>query len=256
VTPEDNSGRMFGASLLAIALALPIGALPALAQDKNTGIIQPPPGPDPSTLTQEELRRSRSEILDILRREIAALKEIVTVRLDAADKASVLLAGNVERVPTLLDRIAGELTIQAKATAQLLDEKIARLAEIEALNKADSANSLIVALNAQKESVIARSISDQEAANRSAQTFAKQISDLQDLIRLVTQNTSDKIAADTDRLTKIESALAAVSSNHGEVRSDTGQTLAMIAIGISLLGLLVLIFSSIQTQRAIHERKE
>ncbi len=57
------------------------------------------PIPDPSVLTT-----------DLLRREVAALKEILTMRINAVEQANLKFSEGIERVPTQLDREIDKVT--------------------------------------------------------------------------------------------------------------------------------------------------
>jgi hypothetical protein len=62
------------------------------------------PVPDPSLLTTEQLRRELATQNDRLTERIIGLEEKLKTRLDAMDKASLLLNENMTRVPTDTDK--------------------------------------------------------------------------------------------------------------------------------------------------------
>jgi hypothetical protein len=160
------------------------------------------PVSDPSALTTDQLRR-----------ETRALRELVSTRLDAMDKAVQLLQATVDRQPTpsvLQERtVALEKVVEQKF--QTIEKQLASAAEIEAekfegvarqfierderteqLSIADK-TAIAAALQAQKEAAGATNESNSVALTKMEGNFTKLIDQGQALIASVVKNTDEKI---------------------------------------------------------------
>src|SRR5678815_1410526 len=144
------------------------------------------PIPDPTLLTTEALKR-----------EISALKELVTTRLDAMDKAMSIFSENLQRTPTDTDKQIGHLkelifgrfdTVeeQFSSVQTQFTERDVRVAD----NARDAKTAVDAALAAQKEAIW-----------KSENGTTKQIDQLGVLIQQSTKASDDKFGDIKDRLT-------------------------------------------------------
>lgn len=225
-------------SMFAIVASAVLAAAPAWAgdpaavemiaqQDRAIAQYQPAiPVPDPTTLTRHQIEEVKAELTVQINDKIEALKNVIIARMDAKDKADVILADNVNRVPTLLDREIGSLTA-------LIDVKISALQKIEEQDKIAAATAVSAALEAAKESVIAQNLTNAAESTKSEATTSKQIADLQALFSVQTNSTTDKIAAGNERLTRLEGLISSNQQFRENSRNDNGQTIAYISLGVA-----------------------
>ncbi len=215
------------------------------------------PRPDPTSLTNQ-----------MILREIAALKENITVRLDAMDKAIVVLADGHEKAPAEVDRRIWALDQKLQERFRSIDmrgEERARLQqalfdgiktqfeerdERMAAAKAASDTAVAAALQAAKEAVGAANESFQQSINKSEAATNKQI-DQQSASQATLGNTlGDKITEIGSRVTRLESQGIGRTAAVAEVREvQTGQraqssansalVFGVIAAAVGIVGLAI-----------------
>jgi hypothetical protein len=152
------------------------------------------PNPDPSTLTTQQLRH-----------ELALLQELIETRLDGYDKANTILADNVNRVPTLLDREILRIT-------QLFNEKFSsskdevrnilsamntRFAERDERARASetaASTAIAAALAALKEMIGLQNTANAAAIGKSEAGTNKEIDNIKLILANSAKNVEDKIA--------------------------------------------------------------
>lgn len=152
------------------------------------------PSPDPSTLTTEQLRH-----------ELGSLLKLVETRLDGYDKANTILADNVNRVPTLLDREILRIT-------QLFDEKFSsaksdlgaitiamntRFDERDVRGRASetaASTAIAAALAALKEMIALQNTANAAAISKSEVGTTKEIDNIKLILANSAKTTDDKIA--------------------------------------------------------------
>jgi hypothetical protein len=202
------------------------------------------PIPDPSLLTTDQLRR-----------ELAALRDTLETRLNAMDKASILLHDNLSLVPTGTDKqishlkelheakidavgtnFHGQLTAAAAGIEKQFVERDVRSKAAELAAQV----AVGAALQAQKESANAMNESNAVAVAKAEATTVKQIDGILALLTSNTKNTDDKIAVINARLDRDEGA------NRGHNSSQTS-LLAIMAVIISIIVGGFAIFSVMHT---------
>lgn len=184
------------------------------------------PNPDPSTLTTEQLRH-----------ELTGLKELIGVRLDGYDKANTILAENVNRVPTLLDREILRIT-------QLFDEKFTsaknelgaitiamntRFEERDVRGRASetaASTAIAAALAALKEMIALQNTANAAAISKSEVGTTKEIDNIKLILANSAKTTDDKIAD--------------MRTNR---RQDTGNVVGIVLGVAGLVGLVVTLLS-------------
>lgn len=202
------------------------------------------PSPDPSSLTTASLNHVRAELKDDYRERIAALHLIILTRIEAMDKAAILLSENVNRVPSLLDREV--LRIQ-----NISDEKIGgiekqfrerdiRSTAAETAQKESAAASSLAAqtavnaaLQAQKEAAAAQNESNAAAITKSEASTIKQMDGILALLASNNNALNDKIAVINGRLDRGE----------GGDKASTAHLATSIAIASVLVSLIIGMFS-------------
>lgn len=185
------------------------------------------PSPDPSALTTEQLRH-----------EISALEKLmdvrfigVGIRLDSMDKASVVLAENVNRVPTLLDR-------QIAQIKELLIEKFASVKELAAAMQITSGTAISAAFAAADKQATAQQLANADSIRKSDQNFTERLKSQETLLTSTKETLSTQIGELKARLDRGEGATAGGSNARTENRLDLGSIMAMIAVAISALALV------------------
>jgi hypothetical protein len=182
------------------------------------------PVPDPTLLTTEALKR-----------EISALKELVTTRLDAMDKAMSIFSENLQRTPTDTDKQIGHLKELIFGRLDTVDVKfdgvqtqiIERDASVEKTAR-DTKTAVDAALAAAKELSNKQADSFALSIGKSETTTTKQIDQLGVIIQQNTKASDEKIGDIKDRLTRIEGT--------GKGRGDM---LGWVVAGISTLAAIV-----------------
>jgi hypothetical protein len=88
------------------------------------------PDPDPSKVTVDQMASLRSDLIDRFDRSIAALTDKIETRINAIDKANIVLSENVNRVPTQLQQAVETLGQDSKKLKELLEVKVSGGADI------------------------------------------------------------------------------------------------------------------------------
>jgi hypothetical protein len=204
------------------------------------------PIPDPTSLTTAQLRR-----------ELSALREILTARLDAMDTATALLDETVNRTPTEIQKQISHLKelletrleaaeklsqtrlhgieTHAADVEHALDNRFSAIAEqfkardekVEALAVTAAAQ-----LRAALESADKLSQANSEAAllanSKTEAAFGEQIKSL-----------ADKIAVTTARLDRGEGSSAGSESYRTERRLDMGQVIAVVSVIVAVAAVVL-----------------
>lgn len=184
--------------------------------------------PDPSLLTTQQLTR-----------EIATLKELIFVRLDAMDKAMVLFHEDMTRVPTDTDkqiRHLHELMIETfdrhlEKFASVQTQFIERDTRTEQTSR-DSKVAVDAALQAAKEAVGEQNKSSALAIAKSETSTTKQIDQIGALINTSTAGINQLISDIKDRLQRIE------SEDRGQKTAKTTQETSNSGL-VSVIGLVL-----------------
>jgi len=222
------------------------------------------PVPDPTTLTTEQLRR-----------ELSALREILSARLDGMDRATTLLDETVNRIPTALQTEithVRELVDERFRTAdrrfaeadlryqQRFDERDLRFTEefrgiglqfaerdVRTTQAATaSAQALAAALQAAKEAVFEQAQAAAKAAEKTELSFTKQIDQIQLQIKTIGDGFSDRIAELKERIDRGEGAAGGAAGTRTERRLDTGQLLTVMSLVIGALLVAVALYAALR----------
>lgn len=195
--------------------------------------------PDPSTLTTEQLRH-----------EIAQLNKLIESRLDGYDRANSILAENVNRVPTLLDREILRIT-------QLFEEKFAsakneitglalsmttRFEERDVRGRASEAaasTAIAAALSALKEMIALQNTANSAAISKSEVGTTKEIDNIKLILLNAAKTTDDKMAALNARVDRGEGVTVGGSDVRTERRLDTGAIVGLVVGAAVIMGVIV-----------------
>jgi hypothetical protein len=165
---------------------------------------------------------------DILRLEILAVRELFTARIDAMEKAAVLFAENLNRVPTAIDRQVQELR-------NLHDERFLGIERQFNLNE----KALQAAFQASKELLSQQHHAGALAISKSEAATIKQIESIGQISDARSKSNTDKIDDLRERMTTIE------AKAFGQKEVVTGQQASLASIigfivaAASIAGLLI-----------------
>jgi len=209
--------------------------------------------PDPSTLTMDLLNRTAQALRIEFGDKITALKDVLSARLDGNDKATIVLAENLNRVPTTLDRetlrlteiFAERLKGASLMMAQQIESINLRFRERDTrteLEKVAASTAVTAAFSAQKEAAANQDRSNAQAISKSEAWTAKQMEDLKLLFNSKNASTDDKIADIADRITRVESgarggldARSQSRDERSEKRLDNGTVISVAAVLVSVV---------------------
>lgn len=186
------------------------------------------PNPDPSSLTTAHLRH-----------EIAQIEKLIGARLDGYDKANIILAENVNRVPTLLDREVMRIT-------QLFDEKFSSAkSEIAALalsmtTRFEERDVRARASEAAANTAIGAALAAlTAAASKSEVGTTKELDNIKLILSNEAKNNDDKLAALNARVNRGEGVTVGGSDMRTERRLDTGAIVGLVVGAAVIIGVIV-----------------
>jgi len=168
-------------------------------------------GPDPSTLTTEQLDKAINNVEEKLKLQF----NTIITRMDAADKAVDLVHSDFVRVPTLLDRAVENLErlLNERLTGriEIVVERIKSLGDVTTQQFASITNTFLekdkavsVGLSAQKESAAAQQTANMDATTKMEQNFTRLLDQGRDLLSEFRRNTEIQINDIKSRLDKGE----------------------------------------------------
>jgi len=177
------------------------------------------PVPDPTVLTTQQLLR-----------ELASVKEFFTARLDAMDKAIILLQDTANRSPTI-----NEVHLETKEKFRSIATQFAERDTRTEQTSRDSKVAVDAALQAAKEAVAEQNKSSALAIAKSEVSTTKQIDQLGLTIQTMTGGLNDKIDDVKERLTSIEGRQLAREGHTKGIGESWGVTVAVIGV-VCLIG--------------------
>jgi hypothetical protein len=148
---------------------------------------------DPSSLTTQQLWR-----------EIAALKELVFIRLEGIEKAIKVAHDDLVRVPTDVMKQVGNLRDLHEEKFASVQKQFQERDERVKQNAQDTKVAVDAALQAAKELVALQNISLAQSSAKQEASFSKQIDAQGLLIQTTAKASDDKIDDLKDRMTRIE----------------------------------------------------
>lgn len=226
------------------------------------------PIPDPTNLTTEQLHREINALQNLMevrfealsdasdvfyegynRRpteahiETEALKREIVARLDAMDKATLVITESVEHSPTLLDREISKITALFSERFNGISTQF-RERDIRTDNDKIAAGTAVsAAFQAQALSASAANNSFSAAINKSELSTAKELDSIKLLINTNRDGFATQLADLVARLNRSEAAALGARSDRDDHRSSTSGTVGLIGGivgGVSLLLALVM----------------
>lgn len=217
--------------------------------------------PDPSPLAVQQIADAKSDLRDEIQAAVSALRGVIFARMDAKDEADRVLAENVNRVPTLLDREMDRITKLFDAKHDGLRGQMegkfegvqATIDEIKDRSKADGESAKLAikdALQAQKESAAAIQLSNTDAIGKSEtgvkeslNSLDRRISDFKSASDMGLNDLKNKVVVlETSALTRRES------------REDTHSNVGMIGIIVGgIIGAAGLLLAFLSTHNAAQQ---
>jgi hypothetical protein len=211
------------------------------------------PRPDPTRLT--------TQLVD---RAISAFREVFEVRLAEMDKAIVLAADSIGKLPgdatVKCDRLRIDLDGQMLALREYIMSQIGNTRDVTA-EKFDAVNarfverdvrteqtamesriSLDAALAAAKEAVAEQNKANAQAIGKSETATQKQIDAMVQLMTTSNNSLEDKIADIKSRLDRGEGRDTGSANASTDRRSDIGAIIAAIAVVVTIIGLIIVAF--------------
>ena len=210
------------------------------------------PVPDPSILTTEQINRVTQSLRVEFLGQLTALREVLTTRFDANDKAIVLLAETVNRVPTLLDRetlrlsesFSEKLTSSVTLSAQhfsFIDNKFLERDAATEQRKNSTAVNVAAAFAAQKDYATAQEKYNDMAVAKAEASTVKQIEDLKSLFNSKNASTDEKIAINGERLTRIESLTRGMADQKDDQRASSNTGMQAVLLIITVISVMAAI---------------
>jgi hypothetical protein len=182
------------------------------------------PVPDPTSLTTAQLRR-----------ELSALREILTARLDGMDRATTLLSETVNRTPTVIQTeiVHVRELVDEKLTSvdQRFDERDVRTDQAAKASK----EALDAALLAAKELVSQQNEANAAAADKAEQSTIKQIDQIGIRIDTMQKALDDRLTELKERIDRGEGSDAGAATHRTEQRLDLSQVIAALAVLVAVV---------------------
>jgi hypothetical protein len=211
------------------------------------------PRPDPTRLT--------TQLVD---RAIFAFREVFEVRLTEMDKAIVLAADNISKLPddatTKCDKLRLDVDSQIQALREFIMSQIDNIRDVttekfDAVNArfverdvrteqaaVESRISLDAALAAAKEAVAEQNKANAQAIGKSETATQKQIDAMVQLMTTSNRSLDDKIADIKSRLDRGEGRDTGTADARTDKRSDVGTIIQAIAVMATIVGLIIVAF--------------
>jgi hypothetical protein len=207
------------------------------------------PVQDPTFLTNNAIRLSEEKTAIIIDGKFTELQ----TQIDAWKTSSLKFEADLQRVPTSVTTEVGylkELLVgQINALQALMLEKFSNVTG--QFSQRDLA--LIAALQAAKEAVTENNKATAAAAAINTTNFGDSIKSLQNLFGLSDNNTKSLIGVLAERITKLESiplgvqqAMVTQQSDRTSTETHAGQKIAWIIASVSVLGLLISLYTILQ----------
>lgn len=195
-------------------------------------------GPPPSAWSPAEILAWRSNMEDRLQ----SLRDLIITRIEAMDKAAVILSDNVNRVPTLLDRETGRLVALFEERTNNIRHMISARDDQAKQDKATAAIAVDTALTSLKELIFLRDGATSAAITKSESATAN---DLESLSKII-GSTKDGIANDIMNLKQRMDRSEGSYTGQRELRKDDHMTVGSI-VGVvgGIVGLLALIIAGL-----------
>lgn len=211
------------------------------------------PIPDPTAQTSDAIDRAVSSLRELLEARISRETEPIKATIAAMDKAIIVFADNLTRVPTDVDKQVGNLKefMLEKFNAEqqhfrTVDEKfhgvetqfIERDVRVKESATA-TATAVAAALQAAKEAVGEQNKSFTLSIDKSEKATGEQINQQRVLFETTTKGLNDKISDLQERLARIDALGLGRREAVGDSRANAGELRGYLASGIAFVLFLV-----------------
>jgi len=196
------------------------------------------PRPDPTLLTTAQLTRETAALHALLDAESGGRAAVLNGRIDAVERAGVLLQVIADRTPAQIDdKVANLKTLHDERFRSIqlqFDERDVRTEQ----TSRDSKVAVDAALQAAKEAVGEQNKSSALAIAKSDAATTKQIDQLGTLIQSTIAGINAQISDQKERLTRIEGEGSGRQTEDTTHRSVSSNTVSLLSVVIgSLIGL-------------------
>jgi hypothetical protein len=208
------------------------------------------PSPDPTRITLAALKDLREEMRLLVHAGDSSVYDRLTTRLDAIDRASEVLAANVNRVPTLLDRVVEQ--VKEVVNTQFAGVQTQFKERDERIKASDDSSKLAIkdALQAQKESAGATQDNNKAAIDKSEAGFKDQIKALDTQFNAVKESLGTLLNDAKDRITRLETAALTTRDSRVESHMTVGSVTGIIMGAVGVLALLVSLYTMSHQQQS------
>jgi hypothetical protein len=189
------------------------------------------PSPDPSSLTTEQLRH-----------ELGGLEKLIETRLDAMDRANVLLKTDVDRVPSAMDREIQRLTEVFNGRLSALETQIGNQEKFVAAMRGASETAIAAAFAAADKAITAQNLATAVSIQKSEANFIERIKGLETLVNSNKETLSTQIGEQRSRLDRGDGLTRGGQEMRTERRLDTG---AIIGVVLGITGVVSLVVTLI-----------
>lgn len=184
--------------------------------------------------------------VEMLRRELEALKELLNTRLDAAEKATALRLEPAAQIPFETQRLIDHLKELHNERFKSIDKQFAERDIRTQYASVSADQALGAALQAAKELVTAQGEASAAAAVKSETSFTKQIDQIGTIINTLEKALDARITEMKERIDRGEghdvgSQAATTESrlNVGQLFAAGGLVLTVLAVALSVLFFVV-----------------
>ena len=189
------------------------------------------PRPDPTAMTSKQLFVAIDGVKELMRAEIHGRAELVDSRFEAIDRANELLQKIMDAQPGISEKLLSSLReLHGEKFNSIQTQFLERDTRAEQTSR-DSKVAVDAALQAAKEAVGKSQEASDRAVAKQEMATTKLLEQITALIASNNRSLDDKANDLKDRLNRIEGSTV----GHKEATSGT---LAMVGIGIGLIGLL------------------
>ena len=200
------------------------------------------PRPDPSVITTEVVNQAKMD----LRREMAALRELIETRINISDTRLATLDALLSQRPQAIHDAIEHLRSLHEERFRGIQQQFAERDVRGEQEKKASKEALDAALLAQKESVSQQNDANTTAATKSETSFTKQIDQIGTLIATLEKSLTDRITELKERIDRGEGQSSGVQQNmaeqhRGSMRSQGAWALALTVVWVAIAAISVLV---------------
>lgn len=175
--------------------------------------------------------------------KVLALRDLITTRLDAMDRAATVFAENLNRVPTLLDRETARLTALFEEKTNNIRASISGRDDQARQDKVTAASTVDLALASLKELIASQNASNALAIAKAESATANDLVSLNAIIGTTKDGLNSEINNLKQRLDRGEGMSRGQKELRQEDHMATGSIAAMITGIVGVLALVLALFT-------------